>query len=96
MALVRLDAQAEDVGEELTEATLFCAGTMVWSKRIVMAHLQCLVFSMFGLYGDLVLVMPMSGLPHDEARPVPVSDNREGMGKGLQGRDVGHCGQLGR
>ena len=94
MALVRFTL-AEDVGEELTEATLFCAGTMVWSKRIVMAHLQGLVFPCSD-YMAISSFILMSGLPHDEARPVPVSDNCEGMGKGLQGRDVGHCGALGR
>src|SRR4029434_5946247 len=60
--------------KNVAEATLSVAGTMVWSKRIVMAHLQ-VVCSGFRRSVERVVVMPTSGLPHAHARPMPGSDN---------------------
>ena len=44
------------------------------------------MFSVFGRYVDLVLAMPTSGIPPDQARSMPVSDNSLKTGERLEGR----------
>jgi hypothetical protein len=70
------------------------AGTMVWSKRIVMAYLQV----MWGALGSDETSLS-SGSCQRLAYPTikqgqcQLRTTRRGIGKGLQGRDLGICGR---